>query len=95
MLTNNSSIFSSSLKFLHFDLLSGDGGQQLEQYLCVTFFDLEMRLNWQVYCRDSFQLPSFLPDSEEPFCNIVPFSRKEESSAGVSTLLVLPGVSQS
>ena len=38
MLTDNSSLFSSSLKFLHFDLLSGDGGQQLEQYLCVTFF---------------------------------------------------------
>ena len=26
MLTNNSSIFCGSLKFLHFDLLSGDGG---------------------------------------------------------------------
>ena len=26
MLTNNSSVFCSSLKFLHFDLLSGDGG---------------------------------------------------------------------
>ena len=38
VLTNNSSIFCSSLKLLHFDLLSGVVEQQLEQYLCVTFF---------------------------------------------------------
>ena len=34
-----SCIFLSSLKFLYFGFLVGDGGptKQLEQYLCITF----------------------------------------------------------
>ena len=56
-------------------------------FLCVV---LLVRRNWQVYCRDSFQLQNFLSDSKQPFCNTVPFSGKEESSADLSTLPVLP-----
>ena len=95
ILANNSSLFCSSQKFLHFDLLSGDNNLNNIYVSPFLVFDLLVRLNWQVYCRNSFQLPSFIPDSEEPFCNIVPFPGREKSSAGVSTLLVLPGVSQS
>ena len=97
MLTNNSSNFCSSLKFLHFDLLSGVGGTTIWTIFMhpFLFFVLLVRVNWQVCCRNSFQLLNFLPDSKQPFCNTVPFSGKEESSAGLSTLPVLPGVSQS
>ena len=49
-------------------------------------FALLVRLDWQVYCRNSFQLPSFFPDSKKPFCNTGPFSGNEESSTGLSTL---------
>ena len=42
-------------------------------------FDLVMRLNWQVYCRDSFQLPSFLPESKQPFCNTVQFRERKKA----------------
>ena len=54
--------------------------QQLEQYLCIPFlfFVLLVRLNQQVYCRNSFQLPNFLPDSKQPFCNTVPFQEEKE-----------------
>ena len=43
------------------------------------FVILLVRLNWQVYCRDSFQLPNFLPDSTQPFCNTVPFWKVSRS----------------
>ena len=90
MLTNNSSIFctlTSSVVMVE---------QQLEQYLCVTFFGFCFAgETWLAgLFRDSFQLPSFLPDSREPFYNTVSFLWKEESSAGLSTLPVLPGVFQ-
>ena len=38
VLTNNSSIFCSSLKFLHLTWQVVMVEQQLQQYLCVTFF---------------------------------------------------------
>ena len=78
VLTNNSSIFCSSLKFLHFDL----------------FFVLLVRLNWQVYFRDSFQLPRFLPGSKQTFYNTFSFSGREEGSTDLWTFWVLQGVSQ-
>ena len=98
MIINNSAFCCSSIKLLHFDLLSSDGRTTTKTiFMChlLLFSVLLVRLNWQVYCRDSFQLLSFLPDSKEPFCNTVSFSGKVESSAGLTTLPVLPGVSQS
>ena len=94
VLTNNSSIFCSSLKFLHFGLTSGDGGTTTSTiFMCHLFFVLLVRLNWQVYFRDSFQLPRFLPGSKQTFYNFS-FSGREEGSTDLSTFSVLQGVSQ-
>ena len=97
MIINNSAFCCSSIKLLHFDLLSSDGRTTTKTiFMChfLLFSVLLVRLNWQVYCRDSFQLPGFLPDYKHPFCNTVPFSGWEESPAGLSTLPVLLRVSQ-
>ena len=95
VLTNNSSIFCSSLKFLHFDMTSGDGGTTTSTiFMCHLFFVLLVRLNWQVYFRDSFQLPRFLPGSKQTFYNTFSFSGREEGSTDLWTFWVLQGVSQ-
>ena len=74
MPSNNSSIFCSSLNFLHIDLLSRDGGTTTWTiFMCL----LLVRFTWQAYCRDSFQLQSFLRDSKKPFCNTFSFSERK------------------
>ena len=77
-------------------LLGGDGGiTPWTIFMCHPFFVLLVRLNWQVYCWDSFQTLSFLPGSKQSFCNTCPLSVREERSAELSTFPVLLGVSQS
>ena len=45
----------------------------------LLFSVLLVRLNWQLYCRDGFQLPSFLPNSKQPFVILFHFQERKKA----------------
>ena len=97
MLTNNSSIFWSSIKLLHFGLLNGDGGTTtwtifMCHLFCFSFCWWDLIGRFIVGTVFSFQ--DFF-STLNSLCNTVSFSGKEESSEALSILPVLLGVSQS
>ena len=69
MLTNNSSIFLQLVKIFVFWLVKWWwwNNNLNNIYVSPFFFVFLVRFNWKVYCWDSFQLPSFLPGSKQPF----------------------------
>ena len=75
MLTNNSSIFLYFVKIFVLWLVKWWWWNNNLNNIHVSpfFFVFLVRLNWQVYCRDNFQLLSFLPSSKQPFYNTFPF----------------------
>ena len=82
MLTNNSSIFCSSLKFLHFDLLSGDGGTTtwtifMCHLFCFSFCWWGLIARFIVGTVFSFQI--FYPTLKSLF--IIPFHFQKRKKA--------------
>ena len=82
VLTNNSSIFCSSLKFLHFDLLSGDGGTTTWTIFMCHLFCFSFCW-WGLICRfilgTVFSFQVFFPTLNSLFVILFHFQERKKA----------------
>ena len=82
MLTKNSSIFCSSLKFLHFDLLSGDGGTTTWTIFMCHLFCFSFCW-WGLICRfilgTVFSFQVFFPTLNSLFVILFHFQERKKA----------------
>ena len=89
VLINNSWMFCSLLNFLHFDLLSGDGGTRIWTiFICHYASPLLFRFTSETLLARLLErylsASKFSSNYKQPFCSTFPLSEGEESSADLS-----------